>query len=152
LGVLEYEVLRVRRSGDINGFEIPARYFRFVRTGDASALVEVLHHNRLDLLSLAGLTARILHLVQTGPAEAATAREALAVGRVYRESGFEERAEEAFTHALALCQPQTGECSSPAAPRAERLGIVVDALRSLALGARRQRRYERAATWWRQLL
>ena len=45
------------------GFEIPARYFQFVRTGDAQPLADVFEHNRLDLLSLAGLTARLLTLV-----------------------------------------------------------------------------------------
>ena len=43
------------RAGDVPGFEIPARYFQFMRTGDARPLAAVLEHNRLDLLSLAGL-------------------------------------------------------------------------------------------------
>ena len=59
LGALEEQLLAVQRKGDVAGFDIPARYFRFVRTGDAKPLIDVLHHNRLDLLSLAGLTARI---------------------------------------------------------------------------------------------
>ena len=45
------------RRGDVPGFEIPARYFQFVRTGDARPLAAVFEHNRLDLLSLAALTA-----------------------------------------------------------------------------------------------
>ena len=55
--MLEQQVLGVRRVGDVPGFEIPARYFRFVRSGNASPLVTVLEHNRLDLLALAALTA-----------------------------------------------------------------------------------------------
>ena len=58
LGTLERSVLGARRRGDVPGFEIPARYFQFVRSGDARPLAGVLEHNRLDLLSLAGLTAR----------------------------------------------------------------------------------------------
>ena len=64
---LERLVLGVSRTGDVPGSEIPARYFQFVRTGDARPLVGVLEHNRLDLLSLAGLTARLLDLVRQGP-------------------------------------------------------------------------------------
>ena len=47
----EHHVLGVRRRADVPGFEIPARYFQFVRTGDAGPLAAVLDHNRLDLLS-----------------------------------------------------------------------------------------------------
>jgi hypothetical protein len=54
---LEREPLGTRRQGDVPGFEIPARYFHFVRTGDARPLQVVFEHNRLDLLSLAALTA-----------------------------------------------------------------------------------------------
>ena len=46
-------------------------------------------HNRLDLLSLAGLTARLLDLVRTGPGAARHPREALALGRVYARCGLE---------------------------------------------------------------
>jgi len=50
LGALEQQLFAVARQGDVAGFEIPSRYFRFVRTGDAQPLIEVLRHNRLDLL------------------------------------------------------------------------------------------------------
>ena len=43
-----------RSTGDVPGWEIPARYFGFARTGDAAGLAAVLEHNRLDLVSLAG--------------------------------------------------------------------------------------------------
>jgi uncharacterized protein YprB with RNaseH-like and TPR domain len=156
LGALEAQLLAVGRSGDVAGFEIPARYFRFVRTGDASSLVEVLHHNRLDLLSLAGLTARIFHLVQAGPGAATNAREALALGRVYREAGLDERAEDAFQRTLTLLEHETaGNRTNDfwfAARRRERLALKVDAVRALALLARRQRRYEAAAARWQQLV
>jgi uncharacterized protein len=156
LGALEAQLLAVGRTGDVPGFEIPARYFRFVRTGDATSLVEVLHHNRLDLLSLSGLTARIFHLVQAGPGAATRAREALALGRVYRESGLDERAEHAFERTLTLLQDEAaGHGTSDfsfAARRRERLALKVDALRGLALLARRQRRYEAAAVRWQQLV
>ena len=67
LCALERQVLGARRVRDVDGFEIPGRYFQFIRTGDARPLAAVLEHNRRDLLSLAGLTARVLHMVHCGP-------------------------------------------------------------------------------------
>ena len=85
LGSLERQVLGAERRRR-PGFEVPARYFQFVRSGDPRPLVGVIEHNRLDLLSLAGLTIRLLRLVNDGPAEARDAREALAVGRLYERA------------------------------------------------------------------
>ena len=93
---LEQHVIGAGRVGDVPGFEIPGRYFQFVRSGDAGPLVDVLEHNRLDLLSLAALTARLLHLVQMGPADARDAQEMLALGRVYERAGLDARAREAY--------------------------------------------------------
>jgi len=53
LQTLEWKVCGRRRSGDIPGEEIPAAYHRFVRTGDASDMLTVFHHNALDLITLA---------------------------------------------------------------------------------------------------
>ena len=156
LGALEEQLLAVKRTGDVAGFEIPARYFRFVRTGDATPLVEVLHHNRLDLLSLGGLTARIFYLVHAGPEAATQAREALALGRIYREAELDERAEQAFERALVLAEHDAADTRARdvwvATGRRERLSVKIEALRMLALGMRRQRRYDAAAARWRQLV
>ncbi len=100
LAALERSVLGARRKGDVPGFEIPARYFDFLRSGDARPLAGVLEHNRLDLLSLAGLAARLLDLLKKGPAAARHAREALALGRVYAHRGLESRAMEAYECAI----------------------------------------------------
>src|SRR5262249_28864120 len=59
LASLEKQMLGVRRVGDVPGLEIPRRYFQFIRTGDSRPLAAVLEHNRLDLLTLAALTARL---------------------------------------------------------------------------------------------
>ena len=66
LSSLESSLLGHEREGDVPGFEIPARYFHYVRTGDARPLAAVLEHNRLDLLSLALLTARAAQLLDEG--------------------------------------------------------------------------------------
>jgi hypothetical protein len=139
---LERDVLGIRRSGDVPGFEVPGRYFQFVRTGDASPLVPVLEHNRRDLLSLAALTARLFHLAREGAESARTGREAIALGRVYARAGFDDRACAAYSHALERCR----------SPRGVFDPVRIDALRLLALARRRARRYEEAASSWRELL
>jgi len=140
---LEQQVLGANRVGDVPGFEIPSRYFQFLRAGDARPLGAVFEHNRLDLLSLAGLTARLLQLLGDGPGKARDAHEALGLGRVYQRGGLEDRAVEAFERTVAMSRSMQ---ESQAAP------IRVDALRSLACAARRARRYYDAAACWRQLL
>jgi uncharacterized protein YprB with RNaseH-like and TPR domain len=150
LGALEDALLGATREGDVSGFEIPARYFRFVHTGDPRPLAAVLEHNRLDLLSLAGLTAHLCRLVDAGPEATQHPQEALALGRVYERAGLAERAEAAFEHAAARCAKEGARPFSPGETAMREAHI--DALRALALAARRQRRYERAAEWWRKLL
>ena len=147
LASLEREVLGARRTGDVAGYEIPSRYFQFVRTGDARPLVDVLEHNRRDLLALAGLAARLLHLVAGGANEAQNAQEAFAVGRVYERAGRDRDAAGAFERALALV-----ESSAPAASAGTSGRIAAGALRSLALLARRGRRHDAAALRWRELV
>jgi uncharacterized protein YprB with RNaseH-like and TPR domain len=54
---LEYEILGVERTGDLPGEMIPYCYFEFLRTRQAFRLVPIFHHNAIDILSLACLTA-----------------------------------------------------------------------------------------------
>jgi hypothetical protein len=135
-------VLGNRRHGDVAGAEIPARYFSFVRSGDARPLVAVLEHNRRDLLSLAALTVQLLHLIDAGPDAAGSAQEALALGRTYQRSGLGARAIAAFERALHL--------SVRAGPRTP--VIALQAHRALAVIARRYRLHDEAARRWQQLL
>ena len=60
LGTLESEVLGVERQGDVPGALIPQRYFDYVRSGRASLLKPVFHHNVLDIVSLACLASVVL--------------------------------------------------------------------------------------------
>jgi len=52
LQTLERFVLGRKRTGDIPGSEIPGAYHDYVRTRDARRMAAVIHHNRLDLLSM----------------------------------------------------------------------------------------------------
>jgi len=155
LQALEKQLVGLRRRGDVPGFEIPGRYFQFVRSGDAAPIQAVLEHNRLDLLTLAALTARLLHLARSGPDGTGDAREALALGHVYERAqrqapgllseskggGLEERARASFRRAIDRCR----------SPRGAYDPIRIDALRALALACRRARQYEEAASWWNEL-
>ena len=59
LQTLERYVCGRLRRGDIPGSQIPAAYHQYVRSGDARQMVSVLHHNALDLVTLAQLAVRI---------------------------------------------------------------------------------------------
>jgi uncharacterized protein YprB with RNaseH-like and TPR domain len=61
LGALEEKLLGVHRTGeDVPGWLIPTLYMNYLRTGDARELLRVFYHNRLDMLSMVTLAARIL--------------------------------------------------------------------------------------------
>ena len=135
LSSLESSLLGHEREGDVPGFEIPSRYFHFVRTGDARPLDAVLEHNRRDLLSLALLTARAAQLLDEGVTAASTAREALAIGRLYERSGMTSDALGCYARA------------SDMGP-----GVCAEALYAHALLLRRTRRYAAAADVWQRLL
>jgi uncharacterized protein YprB with RNaseH-like and TPR domain len=135
LSALE-QLVGFERRGDVSGLEIPRRYFDFIRSGDARPLARVMEHNRGDLLSLAALMARALHLIRSGPA-AANEREALALGWIYARAGLTERALDAYRRA-------TGSTVSSS--------IQAAALKALAVAARRARSHNEAAGYWTQLL
>lgn len=137
LRALESSVLGARRLRDVHGAEIPARYFTFVRSGDASVLSDVLEHNRLDLLSLACVTSTLLHLLDGGADRAATPPEAIGLGRLYAAHGLEDDARAAYMRALAI---GAGEVE------------WFEAARGLARLERRARRFADAARWWRMML
>jgi hypothetical protein len=99
----------------------------------------VLEHNCLDLLALAGLTGRLLELLAGGPSTTRNAREALALGRIYRRSGMNGRAHEAFVRALELTAAGWSD-------------VRTAALHELALSDRHARRYEDAAVRWQALV
>jgi uncharacterized protein len=141
LSVLERHLAGYHRVGDVPGLEIPSRYFRFIRHGDVHPLEAVLEHNRIDLVSLAVVTAHAITLINEGPQAAGHPREALGLGRVYERSGLAENAEASYAHAAAF---------------AARVGrepeVRAEALRRLALCRRRAGRPVDAAAAWQELL
>jgi len=137
LSQMEQSILGHVREHDVPGFEIPSRYFQFVRSGDARGLDGVLEHNRLDVLALAMLTAQAGQLLDEGAPAARTAREALGLGRLYDRGGMSTEARACFARAIEF--------------EADVL-THVEALQAYAVLCRRERRYVDAAEAWRRLL
>jgi hypothetical protein len=59
LASVESVLLGLDRHGDVAGWEIPSRYIEFLRTGEPTALLDVVHHNDEDVRSLARLLAHV---------------------------------------------------------------------------------------------
>ena len=136
LSTLERVLFDVTRVGDVPGFEIPSRFFRFLRSGDPRPLEPVLEHNRIDLVSLAAVTAHAARLAQYGVDACRDCAEALALGRVYERAGSVERAEQCYRRgSLSDC-----------------LDVRSEGLYRLGLRCRRDRRFQEAAECWRSLL
>jgi uncharacterized protein len=136
LTTLERVLLNLRRVGDVDGFEIPGRFFQFLRTADPRPLEPVLEHNRLDLVSLAAVTSRALRLAAEGEAGCRDGIEALALGRVLERAGALVRAEACYRRA----------CESPC------IETRCEAIYRLGLRRRREGRFGEAAEWWRELV
>ena len=143
LGALEEAVLGFRRTGDVPGAEIPARYFHYVRTGDVRPLEPVFEHNRLDLLSLAAVTSVVARMLEEGPQATRNAHECLALGRLYEHSGAGDRA--------AACYARAVDGDDAPAWRGDPV-VQREALRRLALRHRRERRHDEAAAAWQRML
>ena len=142
---VEETVLGHVRVGDVPGFEIPGRYFQYVRTGDTRPLESVLEHNRLDLLALAMLTATAARLLDAGAAGARTAREALGLGQLFERAGMLVEARASYARAGGV-ETATAPYSDVDAP------TCAAALRAYGVLCRRERRYPEAADAWRRVL
>jgi uncharacterized protein YprB with RNaseH-like and TPR domain len=140
LSILEKHIAGLHRVGDVPGYEIPSRFFNFVRTGDARPLEAVLEHNRLDLISLAAVLARAITLITSGPSIATSAQEAYGLARVYERAGECENAEAALMKAIEFAKRVGAEPE-----------VHGEALRRLAWLRRRDRRPHEAAEAWREL-
>lgn len=146
LSTLERTLFDVTRVGDVGGFEIPGRFFQFLRTGDPRPLEPVLEHNRLDLVSLAAVMARAVGLARDGSAACHDCAEALALGRTYERAAADDRSSDGPA-LLARAE----ECYTRAA-ESRALDVKAEALYRLALRHRRARRFAAAAAVWRDVI
>jgi hypothetical protein len=103
---LEHQILGVERHGDLPGAMIPYYYFDYLRTQQAIRLVPIFHHNAMDILSLACLTA-IVPLAFRAPERAVFRHGADLIGlaRWLLQSERPEEALNLFRRAVALGLP-----------------------------------------------
>jgi uncharacterized protein YprB with RNaseH-like and TPR domain len=146
LSTLEQTLFNVTRVGDVDGFEIPGRFFTFLRSGDPRPLEPVLEHNRLDLVSLAAVMARGLQLAREGHDACRDAAEALALGRVYERAGSDERLNDRTGAVERADACYRHAADSPAAE------VKGEALYRIGLRYRRERRFADAAAIWRSVV
>jgi uncharacterized protein YprB with RNaseH-like and TPR domain len=99
---LEQQILGVERDGDLAGELIPYVYCEYLRTREAMRLVPVLHHNAVDILTLACLTA-IVPRAFDSPQQAGLnhGAEMAALGRWFLKTNQLERALDLLRKAIA---------------------------------------------------
>ncbi len=98
---LESEILGVIREGDLPSELIPYYYFEYLRTKQAFRLVPLFHHNAVDIVSLACLTAVVLPAF-AAPTEAALRHgsDLLGLARWLRRSSEDAPALELYRRAV----------------------------------------------------
>ena len=90
---LENQVLGVEREGDLPGEMIPYVYFEYLRTREAFRLVPIFHHNSIDILTLACLTAIVPYAFRSaGEMTLRHAAEMVGLGRWLLRAGQHEQA------------------------------------------------------------
>lgn len=137
LAHLEREILKLRRSGDVDGWEIPQIYFDYLRTGNARGLQPVFFHNSLDIVTLAALTVEMARAcAEDGIATLESSLDLFSLSGILERAGIRERSIAACRRALEAGLPDSIE------PRA---------LWRLAGQHKRERQYEQAAEIWIEL-
>lgn len=138
LSTVEQELLGVRRSGDIQGHQIPQVFFDYLRGERHQDMARVFHHNLLDILSLALLGGVINGMIADPQAvETGDGGEMLALGRLWEEAEMGEEGRRAYQKALELDM----------APEQRR-----DAMARLSLIHKREGRWEEAISIWEQMM
>jgi uncharacterized protein YprB with RNaseH-like and TPR domain/predicted N-acetyltransferase YhbS len=97
---LEVALLGLRRRADVPGEEIPQIWFDYLRRRDGRALVKVLEHNRVDVVSLAALCALACRWVEDGWAE--DPRDVFSLARVLERAELHERSDEQYRRVAAV--------------------------------------------------
>jgi uncharacterized protein YprB with RNaseH-like and TPR domain len=136
LSALERQVIGFHRIGDVPGFEIPTRYFHYLRTGEAAVIAGVLEHNRHDLLSTAAVMSHALWLAREGPDACREGTELMGLGRLYERAGETDRALLSFERAAS----------------GDDRDVRPHALARLATLLSRLSRHDAAASAWQSLL
>ncbi len=102
LKTLEQHILDIRREqADVEGWEIPGLYQDYLRSGDAGEMPRVIYHNRIDILSMVALSARLIALLASHAEGLRDAGDWLALGKWHADLGRMADAESALLSCLA---------------------------------------------------
>ena len=95
LTTAENFALGFTRTDDLPGFLVPATWVEFLKNREASGLGRVLEHNRLDVVSLLALAAKLTQVMETSPDSTSNEHvmdvDPLALARMLRKRGHRER-------------------------------------------------------------
>jgi uncharacterized protein YprB with RNaseH-like and TPR domain len=96
---LENQILGLERQGDLPGELIPYVYFDYLRTQEMARLIPILHHNAMDIVTLACLTAIVPRAFHT-EATFSHGAEMIGLARWWRQADQHENALALFRQAL----------------------------------------------------
>jgi uncharacterized protein len=137
LSAIETQVLGVRRDGDVPGFEIPQRYFDWLRIRDGKLMEDVFTHNRMDIVSMASLLKHLADLAEDCQEVGQGHHDDfLKMAGLLYERGNPEKAERMLELLLTSHKPD----------------VVMSARRSLSLIYKKAHRWEDATRLWQDLL
>ncbi len=98
---LENQILGVERQGDLPGELIPYFYFEYLRTHEIFRLMPIFHHNAIDILTLACLTAIVPQAFHSPErVQFSHGAEMVGLARWWRQAGQHENALALFRQAL----------------------------------------------------
>ncbi len=137
LVTIEAQVLGVRRQEDVPGYEIPQRYFDWLRSRDGRLMEDVFRHNRLDIVSMASLLKYLTCLVD-GAADMSHAHhgDLLCAARLHHERG----------------SPLAAERLLEGLRDSEQAGVAGEARKVLSLIHKRSGRWDEAVRLWQEVL
>ena len=106
LTTLEACILGFERHGDVPGYEIPARYFEWLRRRDAKLMEDVFEHNRFDIISMAALAKHLSELLSgSDTAMAGHVADVLAAARLHHDRGNVEQARQFYECIIKAAKP-----------------------------------------------
>jgi len=145
LGSIERNVLGFAREDDVPGSEIPGIYHRYLMTGRAERLAEVIRHNAWDVVAMAALLGFQARLLAGAPGSAAAPEIELSLGEIAWEAHEFDLAAAHLSRAAERLAPASGPKPAGGSPFARTHHL-------LAFVHRRLGRHAESAASWRTIL